>query len=215
MVYQEVNVTMKILVTGFEPFGQEKANSSWEAVKKFTIDIEGLELKKVCLPVSYKRAVTALKQEIDTNTPDVVLSVGQSKRYEVNVERIAINMAHSKKPDNDGYQPNEVTISSDAPDAYFSNLPVAMLVNAIHDVGIPATVSNSAGLYVCNSVFFTAMHMVHCKYPKMRVGFVHIPYMPCQAVGKSNQPSMETETAVKALEAVIQYLAREYYREIS
>ena len=198
---------MKILLTGFEPFGQDKVNPSWEAVKAFPELVEDVEVLKVCLPVSFQKAVMILEQTIDDYRPDVVLSIGQAGgRCEIEVERVAINMADSKKPDNDGYQPQECQLRLDAPNAYFSNLPVKRLVEAIQEQSVPATVSNSAGLYVCNSVFYTALHLVYSKYPYMQAGFIHVPYLPCQVVGKNKQPSMSTETTVQALIAVLRTL---------
>ena len=198
---------MKLLLTGFEPFGQESVNPSWEAVKAFPDMVEGVEVVKVRLPVTFKGAAVMLEQAIDEFRPDVVLCVGQgSGRYEINIERVAINMADSKKPDNDGYLPEEMPMRAEAPDAYFSNLPVKRLVEALHEVGIPAVVSNSAGAYVCNTVFYTALHLAHHKYPDMRAGFIHIPYLPCQVVEKSKQPSMATETVVQALDTIIHTL---------
>ncbi len=165
---------MKLLLTGFEPFGQESVNPSWEAVKAIPDMVEGVEVVKVRLPVTFKGAAVMLEQAVDEFRPDVVLCVGQgSGRSEVNIERVAINMADSKKPDNDGYQPEEMPVRAEAPDAYFSNLP----------------------------------HLVHNKYPDMRAGFVHIPYLPCQVVEKSKQPSMASETVVLALETILHTLA--------
>jgi pyroglutamyl-peptidase len=199
---------MKLLLTGFEPFGQEFVNPSWEAVKAIPDMVEGVEVVKVRLPVTFKGAAVMLEQAVDEFRPDVVLCVGQgSGRSEVNIERVAINMADSKKPDNDGYQPEEMPVRAEAPDAYFSNLPVKRLVEVLHEAGVPAVVSNSAGAYVCNSVFYTALHLVHHKYPDMRAGFVHIPYLPCQVVEKSKQPSMANETVVLALETILHTLA--------
>ena len=203
---------MKLLLTGFEPFGQEFVNPSWEAVKAIPDMVEGVEVVKVRLPVTFKGAAVMLEQAVDEFRPDVVLCVGQgSGRSEVNIERVAINMADSKKPDNDGYQPEEMPVRAEAPDAYFSNLPVKRLVEALHEAGVPAVVSNSAGAYVCNSVFYTALHLVHNKYPNMRAGFVHIPYLPCQVVEKSKQPSMATETVVLALETILHALSMANY----
>lgn len=199
---------MKLLLTGFEPFGQESVNPSWEAVKAIPDMVEGVEVVKVRLPVTFKGAAVMLEQAVDEFRPDVVLSVGLGGgRSEVNIERVAINMADSKKPDNEGYRPEEMPVRAEAPDAYFSNLPVKRLVEVLHEAGVPAVVSNSAGAYVCNSVFYTALHLVHNKYPDMRVGFVHIPYLPCQVVEKSKQPSMASETVVLALETILHTLA--------
>lgn len=198
---------MKVLLTGFEPFGQDKVNPSWEMVKVFPELMEDVEVLKICLPVSFQKAVTILEQTIDDYRPDVVLSIGQGGgRCEIEVERVAINLADSKKPDNDGYQPHEHQLRLDALNAYFSNLPVKRLVEAIQEQGIPATVSNSAGLYVCNSVFYTALHLVYSKYPNMQAGFIHVPYLPCQVVGKNKQPSMSTEMTAQALITVLHTL---------
>ncbi len=199
---------MRILLTGFEPFGQETVNPSWEAVSAFPETVYGAEIVKVRLPVSFKGATVMLEDAIKLYTPDVVLSVGQSGgRFDINIERVALNMADSTKPDNDGYQPIDIPIRQEAPEAYFSNLPLKQMKEAVCARGVPAVISNSAGLYVCNSVFYTAMHLVHSKYPDMRAGFIHIPYLPCQTVSKSKQPSMSSDTVIQALEAIIQVIA--------
>lgn len=201
---------MKLLLTGFEPFGQEEINPSWEAVAAMPDSLETVEVVRVRLPVTFKGAAVMLEQAIDEFRPDVVLCIGQGGgRFEVNIERVAINLADSTKPDNDGYQPEEAPVRVDAPDAYFSNLPVKRLVKAVREAGIPAVVSNSAGAYVCNSVFYTALHLAHSKYPDMKAGFIHIPYLPCQAVEKTKQPTMAKETVVKALETVINTISVE------
>lgn len=201
---------MKLLLTGFGPFGQEEINPSWEAVAAMPDSLRNFEVVKVRLPVTFKGAAVMLEQAVDEFRPDVVLCLGQgSGRYEINVERVAINLADSQKPDNDGYQPEEEPVRVDAPIAYFSNLPVKRLVTAVCEAGIPATISNSAGAYVCNSVFYTALHLAHNKYPGMKVGFIHVPYLPCQAVNKNKQPTMAKETVVKALVTVVNALSVE------
>lgn len=198
---------MKVLLTGFEPYGQEQVNSSWEAVKALPEFVGDVEIVKDCLPVSFEKAGMALEKAVVLHQPDVVLSVGQAGgRSEINVERIAVNLADSKKADNDGCQPCERQLFPDAPNAYFSNLPLKCLVDAIQEAGIPAVISNSAGLYVCNSVFYAAMHLVYSKYPNMLVGFLHVPYLPCQVVEKVKQPSMTAEMVIQALKIVIHTL---------
>ena len=198
---------MKVLLTGFEPYGQEQVNSSWEAVKAYAESVGGVEIVKECLPVSFERARMALGKAVVQYQPDVVLSVGQKGGCcEINVERVAVNLADCKMADNDGCQPCELRLFPDAPAAYFSNLPVKRLADAIREAGIPAVISNSAGLYVCNSVFYAAMHLVLSKYPNMQVGFIHVPYLPCQVVEKAKQPSMAAEMVVKALKIVIHTL---------
>lgn len=201
---------MKILLTGFEPFGKESINPSWEAVAEVPDYFEDSEVIKACLPVSFKKASEMLEQAVMMFRPDVLLCVGQAGgRFEINIERVAINLADSNKADNDGYCPVDTPLRTDAPDAYFSNLPVKQLVEAVRQAGIPAVVSNSAGAYVCNSVFFSAMHLVHSTCPNMRAGFIHIPYLPCQAVEKSKQPTMTKETVALALETIINTLITE------
>lgn len=199
---------MNFLITGFEPFGNESVNPSWEAVKRLPDQIEEFNLLKVCLPVSFQRAVQALGRTIESHRPDVLLSVGQAGgRPEISVERIAVNLADGRNPDNDGCQFNEHQLYADAPVAYFSNLPVRQLVKSLHETGIPAVLSNSAGLFVCNAVFYSAMHLVHTKYPSLRAGFIHVPYLPCQVVDKPKQPSMATETVVRALMTIIKIVS--------
>jgi len=199
---------MKILLTGFEPFGQEEVNSSWEAVSLMPERLNNVEVTKVRLPVSFKRSPLLLEEAVNLHTPDVVLCIGQSGgRSEINIERVALNLADSTKPDNDDYQPLDIPIIVGASEAYFSNLPVKQLKESICEQGIPAIISNSAGLYVCNSVFYTALHLIHSKYPAMRGGFIHVPYLPSQVVGKLKQPSMSAETVVTALKTVVQALS--------
>ena len=196
---------VRILLTGFEPFYNESINSSWKVVSSFSIKNSSVKIKKVCLPVSFNKAVAELEESVTRYMPDIVLCLGQSSsRFEINVERVAINVRHNTKPDNDGNTYKDVPVFPEGPDAYFSNLPIRQMVESVCRKDIPAIVSNTAGTFVCNTVFYAAMHLVHTKFPSLRAGFIHIPYLPCQAVGKTKQPSMSKEMICQALEIMIQ-----------
>ena len=168
---------MRYLITGFEPFGGESINSSQETVNAVASDEFGdIEIVRGLLPVSFKRSGIAMCGLIDETEPDVVIMLGQSgKSDRVKIERIAVNLMDAKKPDNDGYTPDEDCIVSDGPSAYFSSLPVKHLQHHLVENGIPADISNSAGLYVCNTAYFNALHHISILGKEIKAVFVHLP----------------------------------------
>ena len=168
---------MRFLVTGFELFGGNTANSSQETVKEVACDEFGdVEVLTGKLPVSFKRAGVAICRLIDETKPDVVIMLGQSgKSDSVKIERIAVNLMDAKKPDNDGYTPDEELILNDGPSAYFSSLPVKHLRNQLVKSGVPAEVSNTAGLYVCNTTYYAALHHISITGKNIKTIFVHLP----------------------------------------
>jgi len=160
---------MKVLVTGFEPFGGEKINPSWEAVKALPEELNGATLLKVQLPVSFKRVRKILPGLISGERPDTVLLTGQAGgRPNVTVERVAINVMDSTMPDNDGFKPEDEPVFEGAPDAYFATIPVKEVVKALRNAKIPAGVSNTAGTYVCNTAMFTALHTIAVSWKRKR-----------------------------------------------
>lgn len=197
---------MKVLMTGFEPFGGEKINPSWEAVRQLTAP-EGTELIKHYLPVSFREAPAQLETLIRQNHPDIVLCVGQAGgRSGISLERIAVNLMDARIPDNDGYQPVEETVFPEGETAYFSHLPLREMEAWLKAAGLPVQISNTAGLYVCNCVFYTAAFLAAREYPAMKAGFIHVPYLPEQSRGGS-MPFLDLEEDRRALELLVKGLS--------
>uniref|UniRef100_A0A4W5LSG6 Pyroglutamyl-peptidase I n=1 Tax=Hucho hucho TaxID=62062 RepID=A0A4W5LSG6_9TELE len=172
-----------VLLTGFEPFGGEALNPSWEAVRRLDgLQLEELQLVAVQLPCVFGAALTRLQQALAQHQPALVLAVGQAGgRAELSLERVAINIDDARIPDNAGAQPIDEPVIAAAPAAYFTTLPIKAMVAALRAAGIPAAVSHSAGTYVCNHVFFGLMHAASSNPALRQAGFMHIPYLPEQA----------------------------------
>ena len=195
---------MKILVTGFDPFGGEKVNPALEAVKSLPSEIHGAEVHWVAIPTVFYQSAEVLESEIVRYQPDAVLCIGQAGgRASLTPERVAINQDDARIPDNDGNQPIDTPIRLDGEAAYFSTLPIKAMVQAIKEVGLPATVSNTAGTFVCNHLMYQALYLADKKFPNMRAGFMHIPYMTEQVVNKPNTASMNLTDIVRGIEAAI------------
>lgn len=196
---------MKILVTGFDPFGGEKINPAIESVKKLPDSIKGASLIKLEIPTICHRSLAVIEEAIVKHNPDVILSIGQAGgRVDITVERIGINIDDCRIPDNAGQQLIDEPVYPDGPAAYFVNLPIKAMVKNIQDRMIPASVSNTAGTFVCNHVTYGVRHMIETKYPGKRSGFIHIPFLPQQVIDKKNMPSMPLETIVEAITAAIE-----------
>lgn len=194
-----------VLVTGFTPFGGEKINSSYEAVKNLPDDIGGAKIIKKEIPVTFKGSVEELEKLIAEYNPDIVINVGEAGgRSSVSVERVAINIDEARIPDNDGYQPHETKILSEGEVAYFSTLPINNMVKEMNKAGVPTSISNTAGTYVCNHIMYHVLNMFASKYPKKISGFIHVPYAPIQVIGKKDTPSMNTSDTTKALKKAIE-----------
>ena len=168
---------MKVLVTGFEPFGGSEVNSSWEtAVRVGQLAPKDVCMEALLLPVSFVRAGKMIREALREKRPDVLVMLGQRGKGEsIDIERIAINMMDASSPDNDGYHPQEQTIVDGGEAAYFSNLPVKTLRDALLHKGIPARVSNSAGLYVCNSTYYNALNEIYEQGLPTKALFIHLP----------------------------------------
>lgn len=193
---------MKLLITGFEPFGGESINPSYQAVKRLRDKIGGLEIVKLELPVAFDRGREALEAAIKAHRPGGVLCVGQAGgQAAIAVERVAINLAEAHIPDNDGAQPREEPLVPGGPAAYFATVPTAAMVQRIQEAGTPCVLSYTAGSYVCNCVMYHALHLAATEYPGLLAGFIHVPYTPQQAAQKpGGTASMALEEMVKALE---------------
>ena len=140
--------------------------------------------------------------------PDVIVSVGQAGGETcINLERVAVNLNDCRIPDNEGNQPEDEPIIPDGPAAYFSTLPIKAMRDAILAAGIPAVVSNTAGLFICNHVFYGVRDLCEKNWPGKKSGFIHIPYLPEQVTDKIGTASMPLETAVKALTVALEVIA--------
>ena len=195
---------MKILVTGFDPFGGETVNPALEAVKSLPSEIHGAEVHWVAIPTVFYKAAEVLETAIVRYQPDAVLCIGQAGgRASLTPERVAINQDDARIPDNQGNQPIDTPIRQDGQAAYFSTLPIKAMVQAIKEEGLPATVSNTAGTFVCNHLMYQALYLADKKFSDMRAGFMHIPYMTEQVINKPNTASMNLTDIVRGIEAAI------------
>jgi len=197
---------MRILITGFDPFGNEPINPAFEAVKLLPDTIAGAEIIKLEIPTVFNKCDVVVEEAVVKYSPDVVLSIGQAGgRFDISVERVAINIADGRIPDNDGYQPIDQPIRKDGPSAYFASVPVKAMAEKIRGKGVPASVSYTAGSYVCNFIMYCVLHSIATKYPNMRSGFIHVPFMPSQGIGKPvNTPTMAIETIATAIAAAVE-----------
>lgn len=197
-------MTDPILLTGFAPFDGEAMNPSWEAVLRLAgEDIEGHRVAAVQLPVSFGESLLLLRQAIADVRPGLVLCVGQAGgRSSVSLERVAINLQDARIPDNAGEQPIDEAVEPSGPAAYFSSLPLKAMLRELTMAGIPAEISHSAGTYVCNHVFYGLMHLLRDE-PAMRGGFLHVPYVPEQAVRHPGAPSLALDYVVLALRVAL------------
>lgn len=189
-----------VLLTGFAPFGGETSNPSWEAVQRLAgKSVLGHRIVARCLPTAFGSSLQALRQAIRDTEPALVLCVGQAGgRAQLSLERIAINIDDARIPDNDGARPIDEPVVAGGPAAYFSDLPIKAMLAALREAGIPAEVSQTAGTYVCNHVFYGLMHALR-RSPDVRGGFVHIPYSPAQAALHAGAPSLPVETVAEGL----------------
>lgn len=196
---------MKILVTGFDPFGGEPINPAIETVKRLPDVIAGAEILKLEVPTVCHKSLQVIDEAIKKYDPDVILSIGQAGgRPDITVERVGINVDDCRIPDNEGNQKIDEPVYPDGPAAYFVTIPIKAMVQKIQSKGIPASISNTAGTFVCNHVTYGVCHLVATKYPGKRSGFIHIPYLPQQVTNKSNMPSMSQDLLVEGITAAIE-----------
>lgn len=190
---------MTLLLTGFAPFGGEELNPSWEAVRRLDGERLGdLPVVAAQLPTEFGAALRVLDELLDRHRPTLVVAVGQAGgRTELSLERIAINIDDARIPDNGGRQPIDEPVVPGGPAAYFSTLPIKAMVHALRAAGFPAAVSQTAGTFVCNHVFYGLQHRL--QGTGVRGGFIHIPYLPAQAANQPGAPSMALETLVAGL----------------
>ena len=196
---------MKVLVTGFQPFGKETSNPSYEAVRLLPDHIGGAEIIRAELPVVFRKAAGCAAAVIRQEQPNLVLLVGQAGgRSCITPERVAINIEDCPGgfPDNDGNAPVDEHIVQEGPAAYFATVPIKAMVQKMMEAGVPAQVSNTAGTYVCNDLMYHVLHLLATEFPHTRGGFIHVPYA-CEQ-NHPNQPSLPLNLIAKGLELSIE-----------
>ena len=200
---------MKMLVTGFTPFGGEQINPSWEAARRLPDRIGGAELIKHEIPTEFDASGAALHKLLTELRPDAVLCVGQAGgRAAITPERVAINLMDARIPDNAGFQPVDQPVVPGGPAAYFATLPVRRMAEAIEKAGLPAQISNTAGTYVCNCLLYTLLHTAAVEYPGMPGGFIHVPYALEQLPGKpEGTPGLALQQIARGLSCAIEAIA--------
>ena len=201
--------TLRLLLTGFEPFGKYNYNSSWAVAEKVAAcGAFGAEFVAMRLPVSFAGVGTALRKAVKECSPDVVIMLGQAAGIDfIKLERIAINMMDATTPDNDGYMPDEEPICADGAAALFTNTDIKELRGAVEEHGIPAKVSNSAGLYVCNRTYYEALRLCN-ERPGMKALFVHLPLYEGQPSATEDQPTMPLDDMLKAVRGITTSICR-------
>ena len=193
----------RLLITGFDPFGGQPVNPSWEAVRCLPNEIGDYTLTKLRVPTVFGAAAQAVLETAQSVQPDVILSIGQAGgRSAVTPEVVGLNLREAGIPDNAGNQPSARPVVEGAPAAYFATVPVREMVRAINAAGLPGALSYSAGVYVCNDVLYTLLH--HFDGTPTRVGFIHVPFLPEQA--QNGQPSLTLDQMTRVLECAIQAL---------
>ena len=195
---------MKLLLTAFDPFGGEQINPALEAVKLVANKIGNVEVVKQEVPTVFGKSIKTVQDAIERERPDAVLCVGQAGgRFDITVEKVAINYDDARIKDNEGNQPLDHCIFEDGDTAYFATLPIKAMVAEIRKVGVPASISYSAGTFVCNHLMYGTLYTLTKKYPGVIGGFMHVPYTTEQVLDKRNMPSLTIEQIVKAIEAAI------------
>jgi pyroglutamyl-peptidase len=195
---------MKALVTGFEPFGGEPINPALEALGRLPPRLGAVAIATQVLPAVFGEALDALETAVRATEPDIVLCVGLAGgRAALSLERVAINIDDARIPDNKGRRPIDLPVVAGGPAAYFTTLPVKAAAAALHEAGLPAIVSNSAGTFVCNHVFYGLMHLAATRRPGLRGGLLHVPYLPSQAARQDGAPSMALDDIVRGIEIVL------------
>jgi pyroglutamyl-peptidase len=187
---------VKILVTGFEPFGGKEINSSWETAARIgMLSFDGVDVEVRRLPVSFCRVGECIDRLLDEVQPDVLLMLGQrTSGSSIDIERVAVNLMDAAKPDNDGQTPDEQQVNPSGETAYFTKMPVKVLRDALLQKGIASRVSNSAGLFVCNCTYYNALHAISSRGLHTAALFVHLPVI---------SEAFPVETMVEAISDII------------
>ena len=200
---------MKLLLTAFDPFGGSYVNPAQEAVNLVADTVAGVEIVKLEVPTVFGKSVDVVATKMAEVQPDAVLCIGQAGgRYDLTPERVAINLDDARIPDNEGNQPVDTMIFADGAPAYFSNLPIKAMTARIREAGLPASVSNTAGTFVCNHLMYGVLYHIAKRYPNVRGGFLHVPFIPSQAARHPVPvPSMSKQDIARGIEAAITAIA--------
>lgn len=195
---------MKILVTGFDPFAEDTINPAIEAVKKLPDTIDDALIIKLEIPTVFHKSAEVVREAILAEKPDYILNIGQAGgRTDLTPERLAINLDDARIKDNEGQQPIDQPIKNDGDAAYFSQLPIKGMVDYMKKEGLPASVSNSAGTFVCNHIMYQTLYLTANEFPEIKAGFMHIPFMTEQVVDRAEKPSLSLDNIIKGIEASI------------
>lgn len=198
---------MKVLITGFDPFGKEEVNPSYEAIKLLPDEILNYEIIKLEIPTIFHESKEILLKAMKKHKPRILISVGQAGgRAEITPERIAINIDDGRIADNKGNKPIDEVIFPKGENAYFSQLPIKAIVKNLRKNNIPASISNTAGTFVCNHLMYSGLYYTNNlkEFKNTKAGFIHIPYSTEQVINKSNIPSLTLEQISKGLEIAIE-----------
>jgi pyroglutamyl-peptidase len=188
---------MRILVTGFAPFGGETLNPSWEVTRRLPERLGDIHIRTAEIPTTYALALPTLKAALRRHRPQAVLLLGLAGgRFAMTPERVAINIDEARIADNAGEQRIGCAIVPHGPAAYFSTLPIRAMVAGIRAQGIPAEISNSAGTFLCNHLMYGVLHHLAVRRSAVRAGFMHVPYLPAQVVAASSQPSLALDDLI-------------------
>ncbi len=195
---------MKILLTAFDPFGGEPVNPAQEAVAAVSDTVAGAEIVKCVVPTVFGKSIDTVYAAMKKENPDVTFCIGQAGgRVGLTPERVAINLDDARIEDNEGNQPFDKVIREDGENAYFTSLPVKAMVNKIKEAGIPASVSYTAGTFVCNHLMYGVLYNISREFPNMKGGFMHVPFLHEQVLNRANTPSLSKDDIVKGIEAAI------------
>jgi pyroglutamyl-peptidase len=199
---------VKILLTAFEPFGGEKVNPAQEALKDVPDVVAGAGIVKLTVPTVFGKSVETVYGAMKREKPDAVLCIGQAAgRTGLTVERVAINLEDAAIADNEGRKPVDSPVFAEGPAAYFTTLPAKAMVEKIKGAGVPASVSCTAGTFVCNHLLYGVLHHIAREFPGMRGGFIHVPYLHEQVLDKPGAPSLSREDIAKGIEAAVEAIA--------
>lgn len=201
---------MRILFTGFTPFGGENVNPAWKAVANLPRIYDDIELFTLEIPTEFKKGFEAIQAFIKETPVDVVICVGQAGgRAKIAVEKVALNYMDGNIPDNGGYMPRNTPIAEDGWDGLFSTIPVEAIVDYLKECNIPSYVSLTAGSYVCNDTLYRLLYYFKKENMPVKSGFIHVPFAPEQVIEKiSTAPSMELSTMTRALIEIATYISK-------
>ena len=208
---------MKLLLTAFDPFGGDAINPALEAVKLVADKIGRFAIVKLEVPTVFRKSIDTVAKAIEEEKPDVVLCIGQAGgRFEITPERVAINVDDARIKDNEGNQPIDIKIFEDGENAYFTTLPIKAMVEAIREANLPAAVSNTAGTFVCNHLMYGVLYTLAKKYPHIKGGFTHVPFIPAQVARRTPvAPYMALEDIKRGLEAAIAAIDKNFDADIN